>query len=250
MLKSPVGYWLAIPILLAFSGSPMPCSGAEASPDPMAILPAPPPEPLPEVAPAIPNADRILGVIPNYQTVNDSTVPVAPMTPKQKWALALRETIDPFNIANAAFGASFSQAGNQTPKYGVGSIAYAKRFGAAIGDLGTQTFFSTAILATVLHQDPRYYRRGPQSGILKRVAYSVSRLAVTRQDSGRAAFNASAVFGMGLGIVASNAYYPSASVHGSVMLERISTSVTGGVIGNLLSEFWPDIQQRFLHKRQ
>jgi hypothetical protein len=232
-------------ILLAWFCASLPCSGAEASPDPLAILAVLPAEPAAE-----PPGDRILGVIPNYQTVNDSTIPVAPMTVKQKWALAFKSTLDPFNVANAAFGASFSQAGNQTPKYGVGSAAYAKRFGAAMGDLATQTFFSTAVLASLLHQDPRYYRRGPRSGVLKRIAYSLSRLAVTRQDSGRTSFNASSVFGMGLGIAASNAYYPAASVHGSVMLGRISTSVTGGITGNLLSEFWPDIQQKFFHRKR
>jgi len=248
ILKRYAGHRLALPILLALSGTWLPISGAEAVPEPMAILPAPP-EPPPPMDAVAANNDRILGVIPNYQTVNDSSVPVAPMTARQKWALALKETLDPFNVANAAFGASFSQAGNQTPKYGVGSRAYTKRFAAAMGDLGTQTFFSTAVLASVLHQDPRYYRRGPQSGVVKRIGYSLSRLAVTRQDSGRTAFNASALGGMALGIVASNVYYPAASVRGAVMLERISTSLTGGVTGNLLSEFWPDIQQKFFHKR-
>ena len=202
--------------------------------------------------PALPgglNDERILGVIPNYQTVNDPDLPVAPLTAKQKFDLFARETLDPFNVASAAFGASFSQAGNETPKYGRGKAAYAERFGAALGDMATQNLFSAYVLASVLHQDPRYFRRGPRSGVLTRVAYSVSRLAIARQDSGRETFNASGVFGMMLGIAASNAYYPSASVHGSVMAGRLTTSLTGGVIGNLTSEFWPDIQRKFFHRR-
>src|SRR5438105_3106296 len=146
---------------------------AASAPEPGAILPAPATA---EVSPPAPGADggRILGVIPNYQTVNDSTVPVAPLTPRQKWRLAVRETLDPFNIANAAFGSGFSQMGNQTPKYGEGGAAFAMRFGAAWADLATQNFFSAGVLATVLHQDPRYYRMGPQSGVVKRVVYSLS----------------------------------------------------------------------------
>ena len=194
--------------------------------------------------------DRILGVIPNYQTVNDTTVPVAPLTVRQKWGLALRETEDPFNIANALVGSGFSQMGNQTPKYGEGGAAFAMRFGAAWADLATQNFFSCGVLATLLHQDPRYFRLGPRSGIWKRVAYSLSRLAVTQTDSGRTAFNASGLFGMVLGIAASNAYYPSSSVRGEVMVARLSTSLTGGVVGNLMSEFWPDIQKKFFHKHK
>lgn len=194
------------------------------------------------------NEERILGVIPDYQTVTDPGHTARPLTVRQKWTLALKETVDPFNVLNAALGASFSQAGNQTPKYGEGGAAYGKRFGAALADFGTQNFFSAGVLASVLHQDPRYFRKGPGTGIPRRILYSVSRLVVTRQDSGRSAFNASGIFGMMLGIGASNLYYPSASVHGGVMCGRLETSLFGGVSGNLLSEFWPDLQRKFFHK--
>jgi|SRR5437588_893250 len=199
----------------------------------------------------IPSHDnRILGVIPDYQTVRDAGVPVTPLTPRQKWNLALKETVDPFNIASAAMAAGFSQMGNQTPKYGEGGPAYGERFGAAVADFTTQSLFSAGLLANVLHQDPRYFRMGPQSGILKRVAYSVSRIVITRQDSGASAFNASCIFGTVLGIGASNLYYPSASIRSSVMTARLSTSFTSGIMGNLMSEFWPDLQKKFLHKKR
>ncbi len=68
-------------------------------------------------------------VIPDYQTVEDSSKPVAPMTSREKWRLAWKETIDPFNIATAAFTAAESQRGNQTPKYGEGWPNYGRRFG-------------------------------------------------------------------------------------------------------------------------
>jgi hypothetical protein len=208
------------------------------------ILPAAP------VPPASPfNQERILGVMPDYQTITDPHKQALPLTRKQKWGLALKETIDPFNIFNAALGAGFSQVGNQTPKYGTGGAAFSERFGAALADFGTQNLFSAGLLATVLHQDPRYFRRGEESHIPSRVLYSISRIVVTRQDSGKSAFNASGIFGMMMGIGASNLYYPSASVRGSVMLGRLQTSLFGGVTGNLLSEFWPDLQRKFLRHK-
>ena len=195
-------------------------------------------------APALPfNEQRIFGVMPDYQTVTDSHRPVSPLTAGQKWMLALKETADPFNVANAGLTAAFSQVGNQTPKYGEGGRAYGERFGAALADMGTQNFFSAGVLATVLHQDPRYFRKGPESHIPSRVLYSVSRVVVGRQDSGRSAFNASGIFGMMLGIGASNLYYPSASMNGRVMAARVETSILGSITGNLMSEFWPDVQK-------
>ncbi len=171
------------------------------------------------------------------------------MTPRQKWYLAWKETEDPFNIASAAMTAAFSQADNQTPRYGVGAAAYSKRFGAALADFGSQNAFSAGLFATVLHQDPRYFRMGPESGIVRRAAYSVSRLVIARQDSGKSAFNASNIFGMILGIAASNAYYPAASRTGTVMVGRLGTSLMGGAIGNMMSEFWPDVQ-KLLHRKK
>jgi hypothetical protein len=191
-----------------------------------------------------------MGVIPDFQTVRDSGAAVAPLTAKQKWGLAFRETVDPFNVASAAMAAGFSQRDDRTPKYGTGGWAYGKRFGAALADFGAQNVFSAGLLANVLHQDPRYYRKGPGTGVLKRAVYSASRIVITRQDTGGAAFNASGVFGMMMGIAASNLYYPAASRRGSVMLGRLNTSLTGGIMGNLMSEFWPDLQKKFFHHRK
>jgi hypothetical protein len=196
------------------------------------------------------NEERILGVMPDFQTVRDPSSQFVPLTPMQKWDLAVKETVDPFNIASAAMASGFSQMGNQTPKYGEGWQAYGQRFGAAQADFATQNFFSAGLLACLLHQDPRYYRRGPQSPILTRVAYSVSRLVIARTDSGKSTFNSSGIFGMALGIAASNLYYPAASVRGEVMAGRVMTSLNGGVIGNLTSEFWPDIQKKFFRKKR
>lgn len=203
--------------------------------------------PMPVVVPL--NEERILKVIPDYQTVENSHQAIAPMTAGEKWRLAWREVIDPFNIASAAMGAGFSQAGNETPKYGEGGAALAKRFGAAIGDFGSQNFLAAGVFACMLHQDPRYFRAGPPSGFVSRVGYSLSRIVVTRQDSGANAFNASNILGMAVGIGASNLYYPSASRAGTVMTGRIATSLLGDVMGNLMSEFWPDVQKKLFHKK-
>ena len=218
---------------------------ADASGDPGSLPAVSHPDP---ITPAI-NDQRMFGVMPDYQTVRDPHATFRPMTVKEKWTLLAKSTIDPFNIASAAMGAGMSQIGDQTPKYGYGKGALGERMGAAVADMTTQNFFSVGVLACVLHQDPRYYRKGPEYSILKRTAYSISRLVVTRRDSGTNTFNSSGIFGMALGIGASNLYYPSPSANTGVMLGRLNTSLSSGVIGNLMSEFWPDIQSKFLHRR-
>jgi hypothetical protein len=209
-----------------------------------------------DVVPVVPathsvplNEARILKVIPDYQTVEDTTHPIAPMTAAEKWRLGLREAVDPFNIVNAAIAGAFSQYHNQTPSYGEGWPNYGKRFGAAVADFGSQSFLSAGVFATLLHQDPRYFRKGPSAGIMRRTLYSVTRLVICRNDAGHPVFNAANFLGMSVGIAASNLYYPSASRTGTVMAGRFETSLFGGVTGNLLSEFWPDLQRKFFRKK-
>jgi len=125
---------------------------------------------------------------------------------------------------------------------------YGQRVGAAYADLATQNFFSDALLAPIFHQDPRYYRMGPGHSVMRRTLYSMSRLFVTRQDSGQSAFNISGVLGMGMGIALSNAYYPSSNVNRSVVDSRFVSSILGASFGNLLPEFWPDVKQKLARR--
>lgn len=201
-------------------------------------------------APAPLTNDRIFGVIPNYQTVSSPQKNVGPLSVKQKFELFAKETFDPFTISAAAAGAALSQADNDHPRYGQGSGPYAERFGAAVADVTTQNFFSDAVLASLLHEDPRYFRRGPEYRFWPRLGYALSRVVVTRTDGGKTRFNNSGIFGMAMGIALSNAYYPNSSVSGNVVAVRLGTSLVSSALSNILPEFWPDIKQRVFHRKQ
>ena len=196
-----------------------------------------------------PSAERILGILPNFLTVEDPQQKVAPLTVKQKFALFARETFDPGTAAGAAAGAALSQIDNDNPKYGYGAAPYGERFGAALADITTQNFFSDAVLASLLHEDPRYFRRGPEFGAWYRVGYALSRVVVTRTDAGKARFNYSGMLGMSMGIALSNAYYPDRSVNGEEVASRFGTSLIANALANLLPEFWPDFHQKFFHHK-
>jgi len=196
--------------------------------------------------------DRILGIIPNYQTVSDPALPYVPLRVSQKWLLFVKETVDPYTFASAAAGAGLSQWGNGDPKYGPGFKPWLQRYGAAMADVTTQNFFSDAVLASAFHEDPRYFRKGPGSSVPHRVAYAISRVVVTRRDSGpdigKDVFNCSGIVGMAMGIGLSNAYYPVGSRNGGEMGSRVATSLAASALGNLLPEFWPDIKSQWARR--
>ncbi len=201
-----------------------------------------------DTSPATDDRDRILGVIPNYLTVENPTKNVAPLSVKEKFRLFAKETFDPFTVLSAGAGAALSQVDNQNPKYGEGAGPYGERFGAAAADIATQNFFQDALLAALFHEDPRYFRRGPEFGVWYRMGYALSRVVVTRTDAGKDRFNFSGIFGMSAGIALSNAYYPDSSVSAGEVGYRFATSAVATALSNLLPEFWPDIREKFRRK--
>ena len=197
-------------------------------------------------APAAKGDERIFGVIPNYQTVSNPDAPFKRLTAKEKWDLSWKGSLDPFTGVSALIGTISSQGGNSDPKYGNGSRGFAERYGAAVTDFTTQNLFSGFVLATLLHEDPRYFRKGPKTNLLGRVGYALSMTVVAKTDSGKWGPNLAGIGGMGMGIVFSDLYYPSASVNGSVLWSRVGTSMMGSAIANMMSEFWPDLRTRVL----
>jgi hypothetical protein len=194
--------------------------------------------------------ERIFGIIPSYLTVENPQQAIVPLTVEQKFELFAKETFDPYTFASSAAGAAISQINNDNPKYGRGGGAYAQRLGAAVTDVTTQNFFQDAVLASWLHEDPRYFRRGPEFGVWHRVGYALSRVVITRTDKGTERFNYSGILGMSMGIALSNAYYPDPSVNGEEVASRFGTSLLASALGNLLQEFWPDFQEKVLHHRR
>lgn len=137
---------------------------------------------------------KLFGVMPNYGTVNAGSV--TPMAAGDKFKLALRY-FDPYTFAFVALRAGVDQAVNNKREYGQGMQGYGKRYGADFADGLSNSFFATGVFPSLLHQDPRYFRQGQGSGF-SRASYAASRALITRQDSGRKAFNFSEVLGMPL----------------------------------------------------
>ncbi len=184
------------------------------------------------------------------QTVQDAAAPSGLVTVDQKWQFFVQETFAPFTIVASAATAGESQATNTDPKYGVGGIAMAKRFGAASVDNVTQNFFSDFVMASAFHEDNKYRRRGEKYGFWSRVGYAISRAVVTRTDTGGSTVNWSNFTGTALSVGLSNAYYPMRSRNLNATAINWGTSSAGVGFGNLAPEFLPDFKRwckRHLH---
>jgi hypothetical protein len=173
-------------------------------------------------------------------TANDQPENKGPLTPKEKFDIAWHQYWD----FSAHFGnviqAAISQAANGLPHYGQGWGAFGERYAAQEGDQFTGSMLIYGVLPTVLHQDPRYFRRGRGSA-WSRIYYATSRVVIARTDSGNPTFNVSQVFGQLGQASISMLYYPQQD-------RRIQGVLTGWAINqgynigwNQLKEWTPDL---------
>jgi hypothetical protein len=193
------------------------------------------------------NPKRILGFIPNFQTKNDDPGNQQPLTVKQKYILELHQTVDFSAHIGNLFQAALQQAANSQPHYGEGWGPFAERFGAAEADQVTSAFFMYGFLPSILHDDPRYFRRAKGS-IPSRIYYSATRTVITRKDSGEPTFNIPLVAGFLFQQAISTAYYPPEDRTAGRVFENWGTSLAFNCAYNELKEFYPDLIRIAFHR--
>ena len=177
---------------------------------------------------------RVLGVIPNfYVTYNPAAVP---LNTKQKFELAWKATIDPVNFGLNAAIAGIEQATNAFSGYGQGAQGYGKRYGASLADSVTGTFIGSAILPSLLKQDPRYFFKGTGSK-RSRFFYALANALICKGDNGHWQANYSNVLGSIAAGGISNLYYPEGDRDVTLTFENAFIGIGAIAANNVLQEF-------------
>ena len=178
---------------------------------------------------------RLLGVIPNFYV---SYVPhAAPLTPRQKFQLAWKSTVDPVSFGVTAAVAGVQQATDKFSGYGQGAQGYAKRYVAAYADLVTGTFIGGAIFPSLLKQDPRYFYKGTGT-VRSRVLYALATSVICKGDNGHWQPNYSGIAGSLAAGGISNLYYPESDKSDAALsFENALIGIGETAAVNLLQEF-------------
>jgi hypothetical protein len=186
---------------------------------------------------------RALGVLPNYRTVDAGEA--SPITARRKMFIAYKDSTDFPVFPSAGIFAAIYQWTNQNPSFGQGAKGYALRYVTAYSDQVIGNVMIEGVLPSLLHQDPRYFRRGAgRGGKGSRLLYAVSRVFVTRTDSGNSTFNFSEFGGNVVAAAAGNAYYSQSRRLGD-NVKRFSINIGSDALGFVLKEFSPDIIHAF-----
>ena len=178
---------------------------------------------------------RVFGVIPNFYV--SYVANAAPLTPKQKFQLAWKTSIDPVSFGVNAIVAGVEQSQDDFGGYGQGAKGYAERYGAAYGNFVIGTYIGSAILPSILKQDPRYFYKGTgskRSRILNALAQSV----ICKGDNGHWQANYSGLIGGLAASGISNVYYAPKDRDGlGFTFENTLIGIGTTAVTNLLQEF-------------
>lgn len=177
---------------------------------------------------------RVLGVVPNFYV---SYVPeAAPLAPTQKFQLAWKASIDPVTFIVTGATAGLEQATNYYSGYGQGAQGYGKRFGATYANYVTATFVGSAILPSLLKQDPRYFYKGTGSA-RSRFLYAFGNTFFCKGDNGRWQPNYSNLAGNLIASAIGNAYDPPSNRGVGPTFEGALIGIGATGAANVLEEF-------------
>jgi hypothetical protein len=165
------------------------------------------------------------------------------LDPWQKFELAANNSASLATIGSSLIASGFGQALNIPAGYGQEGGAFGKRFGAHLARAASGNLFGTFLIASVLHEDPRFYVQR-DLGFKDSVKYGAVRVAVTRSDSGSRAVNFAGLLGPLAGEALANLYYPAGSRGAGSTFIRYASDLGWGFGGNVLRQYWPKINKK------
>jgi hypothetical protein len=177
---------------------------------------------------------RVLGIIPNFYATYEPDP--APLVPRQKFQLALRSVVDPFTFVAVGFLAGLEQATNDFDGYGQGAQGYAKRYGAVYTNVFVGTMIGSAILPSLLKQDPRYFYRG--TGTTKsRLLYALGNAVIAKGDNKKWQPNYSGIIGSFATGAISYTYTPASNRSAGILVQGALTRIAESAVAGVFQEF-------------
>ena len=189
---------------------------------------------------------RILYIIPNYRAVSADAV-VPPLDARGKFKLMLDDSFDYSTFLSVGLLAGIAQAKRNVPQFDDGPLAYSQYYWHIFVDQAVGNAFTEYLLPVAFKQDPRYFTKG-HGGFFNRTGYALSRLAITRTDSGGSQVNFSEIIGNGAAAGIASLYYPASDRTWTKTGQRWGQQLMLDATFNVLKEFWPDIRHSVLHK--
>jgi hypothetical protein len=190
---------------------------------------------------------RVLGLVPNFRSVS-ADVKLPPMSPKEKFIVAGKDTFDYSALFVAGIQAGFAMNSKSYPEFHQGTAGYARYYWHTLADMTSENFFVGGLGPIVFKQDNRFYTLGHGS-FRKRTFYAVTRVLVTRKDDGDETFNFSEVIGSGASAGLSTLWYPKQYQTWTKVGQKWLTSDLIDCFNFWWKEWWPTANKYVFHSR-
>uniref|UniRef100_E6QK91 Uncharacterized protein n=1 Tax=mine drainage metagenome TaxID=410659 RepID=E6QK91_9ZZZZ len=188
---------------------------------------------------------RILYIIPNFRSVS-ADIKLQPTTTREKFGIFTGDSFDYSAFAEVAILSGVADLQNSDPSFGGGFPGYANYYWRSFIDNTDGNLMTEFVFPYLTREDPRYYTLGHGS-VLRRAAYALSMIVITRNNKGNPTPNFSEVLGNGVAASVSNLYYPSTDQGLEKTGKRWALQMGIDGLSNTVKEFWPDINHTLFH---
>lgn len=170
------------------------------------------------------------------------------LSPWQKFELSVDNSVSVDSITWAALGSAVGQADLSPTGFPQGWGGYGRRFGADLARESSSEIFGTFLLASALHEDPRFYSENNPK-FFHAIKYSLQRVFINRNDDGREVVSWSRLLGPAMAEGLANVYWPDRNRTVGDTFFRYGLDLASRAGGNMLREYWPVILAKISHTR-
>jgi hypothetical protein len=188
---------------------------------------------------------RVLGIVPNFRSVS-ADIKLPPMSPKDKFIIAGKDTFDYSALFIGGIQAGFAMNSKSYPEFGQGVKGYGQYYWHTLADTASENFFVGGLGPIVFKQDNRFYTLG-HGGFRKRSFYAVTRVLVSRTDNGDSTFNFSEIIGSGASAGLSTLWYPKQYQTWTKVGQKWLTSDIIDCFNFWWKEWWPTANKYVFH---
>lgn len=201
-------------------------------------------------APTPPKAVALYNLLQNKSIVfPDIAYSTERLSAGQKFELFVDNSVSVDAVTWAALGSAVGQAADSPTGFPQGWGGYGRRFGADLARESSSEFFGTFLLASALHEDPRFYAE-INPPFFHAFKYSVQQVFIMKNDDGRNVVAWSRLGGPLMAEGLANIYWPDRNRTAGDTLFRYGLDLASRVGGNMLREYWPVVLAKISRSRQ
>jgi hypothetical protein len=168
------------------------------------------------------------------------------LSPGQKFELSVDNSVSVHTITWCILGSALGQVDDSPTGFGEESGGYGKRLGSSLARSASSEFFGTFLLASALHEDPRFYAE-INPPFFHAAKYSLQRVFIMRSDDGREVVAWSRLVGPLMAEGLANVYWPDRNRTAGDTLFRYGLDLASRAGGNMLREYWPVFYGKITH---